>query len=129
MHEQLNFSDLVENASQLNSTDYERFLVNVSEKRVQKQPNVLKENEEILLKKIYKLFPIDKKERIAELNEKKWSAEISKLELQELIKLIDLKEKWAAQRMLSLAKLSKIRNESYATLTQKLGIPQIPHNG
>jgi hypothetical protein len=117
MHEQLNFSDLVESASQLNPTDFERFLVNVGEKRVQNLPNVLKENEELLLKKIYKPFPENKKARINELIEKKMNAEISDLEIEELLKLIDLKEKWAAQRMLSLAKLSKIRNESYATLT------------
>jgi hypothetical protein len=60
MHESLSFSDLVDNAAQLNFQDYEKFLTSVNTQRVQNQPTVLPKNETDLLNKIYRVFPAEK---------------------------------------------------------------------
>jgi len=43
----------------------------------------------------------------------------------ELLGLIEVQEKWAANRMEDLAKLAILRNTDYVTLIQQLGLSKI----
>jgi hypothetical protein len=57
-----------------------------------------------------KPFPVNKKKRIVFLNSKINDGSISDFEHQELLSLIEENEKWAAERMMNIAKLSDVIN-------------------
>ena len=124
---QLSLSDLVENVVKLNFEDFETFLTAVNTRRAQHRPDVLSKAESDLLKKIYRLFPKEKKERLEFLNAKVWDETLTETERMELLKLVEAQEKWAAERMSNLAKLAAVRNTDYDTLIRQLGI--FPVNG
>lgn len=128
MHDPKSFSELVDSAAQLDTQDYEKFLKTVSARRVQALPNVLPKNETDLLNKIYKTFPVEKKARLQELNDRIRDADFSETEHLELLQLVELHEKWAAKRMASLAELAALRNTDYASLILQLGIRPAPQN-
>lgn len=119
---QLSFSDLVENAVNLDVQDYEKFLQTVNTRRAQRRPGVLSKEESDLLKQIYQTFPQAKKERLKLLNEKIWDETLTETEHLELLQLIEDQEQWASERMNNLVKLAALRNTEYATLIKQLGI-------
>ncbi len=119
---QLSFSDLVENAVNLDIQDYEKFLQTVNTRRAQRRPNVLSKEESDLLKQIYQTFSRAKNERLKLLNEKIWDETLTETEHLELLQLIEEQEKWASERMNNLVKLAALRNTDYATLIKQLGI-------
>lgn len=119
---QLSFSDLVENAVNLDVQDYEKFLQTVNTRRAQRRPGVLSKEESDLLKQIYQTFPQAKNERLKLLNEKIWDETLTEMEHLELLQLIEEQEQWASERMNNLVKLAALRNTEYATLIKQLGI-------
>ena len=125
---QMSFSDLVENAVNLDVQDYEKFLLTVNTRRAQRRPNVLSKEESNLLKKIYQTFSQEKKERLRLLNAKIWDETLTETEHLELLQLIEEQEKWASERMDNLVKLAALRNTDYATLIIELGIPAKANN-
>ena len=125
---QLSFSDLVENAVNLDVQDYEKFLQTVNTRRAQRRPDVLSKEESDLLKKIYRLFPNEEKERLEFLNSKIWDETLTETEHFELLQLIEKQEKWASERMSNLVKLATLRNTDYANLIKQLGISAKANN-
>lgn len=125
---QLSFSDLVENAVNLNVQDFEKFLQTVNTRRAQRRPGVLSKEESDLLKQIYQTFSQDKKERLQFLNTKIWDETLTETEHLELLQLVEEQEKWASERMDNLVKLAALRNTDYAALIKQLGISPKPNN-
>jgi len=120
--EQFPISDLVENVVKLNVEDFQEFLMAVNTRRAQNRSDVLSKEESDLLKKIYRLFPKEKKERLELLNAKIWDDTLAEMEQAELLKLIEAQEIWAYERMNNLAKLAALLKTDYKTLVRQLGI-------
>ena len=119
---ELSFSELVETAVKLNLKDFEAFLLSVNTRRAQLRPDVLSKKESDLMKKIYLVFPEEKKNRVALLNSKIWDETLTEKERTELLHLIEEQEKWAGERMDYISKLAALRNVDYVELMKQLGI-------
>jgi hypothetical protein len=128
MHQSISLSELVENAVNLDFRAYQDFLTTVNSRRAQKRAGVLPPVEADLLKKIYRLFPEEKRARIMLLNAKIWDSTLLNEEHQELLQLVEEQEFWAAERMQHLVQLAALRNMDYATLVRQLGIPSASRN-
>lgn len=118
----LSVSELVENVVKLDGDDFQEFLLAVNTRRAQRRPDVLSGEESDLLEKIYRVFPQAEKERLEHLNAKVWEETLTDPEREELLRLNEAQEKWAAERMHNLARLAVLRNIDFETLTRQLGI-------
>jgi len=122
MSQQLSFSDLVKGATRLDSQDYEKFVVTVNKLRAKQQPGVLSPKEAALLKKINNGFPIEKWQRLQDLDRKMEEATLSAQEYTELTSLTNVYEKYCVQRIRLLKKLALLRNMSVEETLHQLGL-------
>ncbi len=99
MSQQLSFSDLVKGATRLDSKDYEKFVTTVNKLRAEQQPDTLSPQEAALLKKINYGFPIEKWQRLQDLDVKMEETSLSEQEYTELTSLTDTYEKYCVQRI------------------------------
>jgi hypothetical protein len=122
MSQQLSFSDLVKGATRLDSKDYEKFVTTVNKLRAEQQPDTLSPQEAALLKKINYGFPIEKWQRLQDLDVKMEETSLSEQEYTELTSLTDTYEKYCVQRIRLLKKLALLRNMSMEETLHKLGL-------
>ncbi len=120
MNAQLSATELLDNASQLDMGEFERFVQHLLALRARRKGLGLDAKEADLLKLINRKSLSDaQQKRFDYLTE---NANRSEAEQQELLALIEIVEQFDAGRMENLAELARLRNLPVRTLMQQLGV-------
>ncbi|MCF8246430.1 MAG: hypothetical protein K9J37_12160 [Saprospiraceae bacterium] len=118
----LSFSDLVNEAVNLEFQDYEKFVKQVSLLRSKKQVAGKQTKESALLEKINNGFPVEKWTKMQVLDDKMESSGIDEKEMEALTALTEEYEHFTVQRLRWIKKLALLRNVSIDKIIAELGM-------
>ena len=125
MNAPLSTAELLENASRLDTRDFEQFVHNVLALRARRKGLGLDSKEAELLKKINrKSLSAAQQKRFDYLTQSETRTDA---EQQELLTLVEIVEQSDAERVEYLAELARLRNVPVRTLMQQLGILPAQH--
>jgi hypothetical protein len=122
----IGLDQLLNGVSQLETTDLEQFVGQVSSLLAQRKAPSLPRRETELLEQINQGLPEDIQSRYDELQTKLHHETIAPEEHQELLSLIDPVEQVTVDRLRSLIELSQLRQISLDELMTQLGIHHPP---
>lgn len=126
---QISVDEIIKGVSQLETSEIEKFLEEVSNLLTQRKRQEFAERETELLEKVKHPYPSELKARYNFLTDRMKADEISTNEHQELIEISNRFEEMDAQRLQWLLELSKIRNQPLEQLLKELNLPtsSAPH--
>ncbi|HRI61321.1 MAG TPA: hypothetical protein PK228_16390 [Saprospiraceae bacterium] len=125
MNAPLSTAELLDNASRLDTRDFEQFVHNVLALRARRKGLGLDSKEAELLKKINrKSLSAAQQKRFDYLTQSETRTDA---EQQELLTLVEIVEQFDAERVEYLAELARLRNVPVRTLMQQLGILPAQH--
>lgn len=125
----IDFEQLLEGVSQLDTPDLERLLSQINLLLAQRKAPTHFQQETHLLQKINQPLPVDIQQRYDELRTKLLHETIAPAEYQELLNLIDEVELAGANRLEALLDLARLRHLSLNEVMDQLGIrppPPVP---
>lgn len=122
METQISVDQILDNASQLSTRGFERLLTKLNLLRARRKAPSLSKSETNLLKKINAGFPIGKRARIAQLDEKMEFSELNAAEAEEQLILAEELEAYTVQRFIWLKQLAALRNVSVEQIMEELNI-------
>jgi hypothetical protein len=120
----LQIADLVETTVQMNSSDFDKFLQEVYQKRAKQKTSALSLAETDLLNKIYQKIPQGVLKRFNFLKEKLSAEIISTEEHSEFMGLIEIIEGHDADCLMNIVHLAKLRGVHPKILMQQLDVFQ-----
>ncbi len=127
MNVQPSVTDLLDNISQLGKNDFEVFFREILSLRARRVAQVLPQAESVLLGNVYQHLPDDIEQRYEVLSEKRQAQTIQPDEYTELLKLVDIVEKYNVQRLQYIVELANLRKMTVQDLMQQLGLMPL-HN-
>jgi len=127
MNAPLTVPDLLENASRLDTSEFESFFKAMLALRAKRIAPVLSQKEADLLEKIYAKLPSGTTERYDLLTEKRRAETISAEEYDELIGLVQTVEQYNVQRLKLIVELADLRKITAQQLMKQLGLMPL-HN-
>ncbi len=116
--------EILNKVSKWEAPDVERLLNQMGSLLARKKTQHLSEKETALLLKINEPFPPTVRERYAELHDKLQVENISAVEHEELLKLVDIMEARNAEWLQALIELARLRGLPLRDLMKQLGIKQ-----
>jgi hypothetical protein len=122
MNAQLSVNDLLDNASRLDTSDFDTFFHEVLTLRAKRVSPVLSTLETNLLKEIYKKLPNSTLKRYENLSMKRQTETINENEYAELLKLVKEVEQNNVIRLKSIVELATIRKITPQKLMEQLGL-------
>lgn len=122
MERPLTVSDLLDNASRLDSRDFESFYKALLTLRARRIAPVLSQKETDLLEKIYQKLPSETSERYDLLTNKRRDDNIPPAEYEELLALVSTVEQYNVQRLKFIVELASLRKMTAQELMEKLGL-------
>lgn len=128
MNAPLTVPDLLDNASRLDTNEFESFFKAMLALRAKRIAPVLSQKEADLLEKIYTKLPSDTMERYDLLTEKRRSETISAEEYDELLGLVQIVEQYNVQRLKLVVELANLRKITAQQLMKQLGLMPL-YNG
>jgi hypothetical protein len=128
MNVHLTVTDLLENASRLDSSEFESFFKSMLTLRAKRIAPVLTQKEADVLEKIYSKLPASVIERYELLTEKRRDETIAPKEYEELLGLIPVVEQYNVERMKNIVELASLRNTTAQELMKQLGLMPL-YNG
>lgn len=127
MERPLTVSDLLDNASRLNSGDFESFYKALLTLRARRIAPVLSQKETDLLEKIYQKLPSETLERYDLLTNKRRDDNITPAEYEELLALVSTVEQYNVQRLKFIVELAALRQMTAQELMEQLGLMPLYH--
>ncbi len=128
MNTPLSVPDLLDNASRLNTSDFESFVKEILTLRAKRVAPVLSQKETDMLEKIYTKLPSDTLTRYDLLTEKRRTETISPEEYDELLGLVQIVEQYNVERLKRIVELAALRKVTAQKLMKQLGLMPL-HNG
>lgn len=128
MNAPLTVPDLLDNASRLNTSEFESFFNALLALRAKRVAPVLTQKEADLLEKIYAKLPPATLERYDALTEKRRAETISPEEYKELLHLVQVVEQYNVERLNLIVELAALRKVTAQQLMKHLGLMPL-HNG
>ncbi|MFP4009277.1 MAG: STAS/SEC14 domain-containing protein [Spirulinaceae cyanobacterium] len=119
---QLSKSDLIQAAQQLSPTELSEFTQEILRLNAQKKVPSLNKKEADLLIEINKGIDPDIHQQYQNLIQKRDLETLSETEYQKLIELTDIVEAYQVQVLENVAQLAQLRQVSFSTLVEQLGI-------
>lgn len=119
---QLSKSDLLQAAQQLSATELSEFTQEILRLNAQKTAPSLTQEEANLLIEINQGIDPDLQQQYQQLIQKRDLEILSKTEYQKLIELTDIVEAYQAKLLENIAQLAQLRQVSFGTLVEQLGI-------
>lgn len=127
MNAQLSVTELLDNASRLETGEFDVFFREMLSLRAKRVASVLPLKESDLLQKIYLKLPAHIQQRYDSLTAKRQDETILPEEYAELMELVPLVEKHNVQRLKYIVELSQLRNLTPQELMKQLGLMPL-HN-
>ena len=128
MNAPLTVPDLLDNASRLDTSEFESFFKAMLALRAKRIAPVLSQKEADLLEKIYTKLPSSTTERYDLLTEKRRAETISPEEYDELLGLVQTVEQYNVQRLKLIVELADLRKVTAQQLMKQLGLMPL-YNG
>lgn len=122
MDVQLSVDQIIDKAAHLSKRDLDRLVSGLSLLRARRATPALSKAETNLLTKINAGFPLEKRARIAQLDEKIEFSELSAAELEEHLALAEALEAYTVQRFIWLKELAILRGIPLEQLMQDMDI-------
>jgi hypothetical protein len=114
--------ELVQQAAQLDNQGFEQLIQHLYEARIRQHVPAQDLQETALLKKINAGFPLNKWERMQELQDKQQHAELNAEESSEIASLVAAYERYTYRRLTYLGKLAAMRKTTLQHVMVQLGI-------
>lgn len=118
----LSFSDLVNEAAQLELDEYEKFIAAVNKIRAKRRRGAPSADEAVLLEAVNRGFPTENWLRMQDLDAKMEEDKLTEREYTELTELTTSYEKFSVERLQLLKKLALLRNVSLEETMTQLGL-------
>ncbi|NJK80460.1 MAG: STAS/SEC14 domain-containing protein [Chloroflexaceae bacterium] len=120
----MDIKDLLEAAQQLSTSELEYLVAQVLALQATRRAPHLSAEETALLLKINRGLPEDMQARFDVLNQRRQNGMLSPEEQADLTRIAEYAEQMAAQRVVYLGQLAKLRGVPVRELMQQLGIPR-----
>jgi hypothetical protein len=118
----IDLNEVLNGVAQLNLFELEQFASQVNRLLAQRKAPHLSKSEAELLQKINQALPTKTQRRFDELNDKRRDEQLTAIEHQELLTLIEQIELRDAERLECLIELAQLRGVLLETLMAQLGI-------
>jgi 4-hydroxy-3-methylbut-2-enyl diphosphate reductase IspH len=118
----LSITDLIDNASRLESVEFNTFFNEILALRAKRVTTVLSNTESNLLKTIYQKMPNTTQKRYDQLTLKRQNETINEAEYAELLILVKEFEQQNVTRLKSIVELASIRKITAQELMKQLGL-------